>query len=70
MVGRRPRLYIMIGLTAAFFVVELVVGNITKSLSLVADSFHMLSDLFSMIIGVVAIWVRARLFHLARCKTE
>lgn len=48
----------MLALTGSFFIVELVVGNVTKSLSLVADSFHMLSDLASMIIGVVAISVR------------
>jgi type IV secretory pathway VirB3-like protein len=48
----------MIALTGAFFIVELVVGQVSKSLSLVADSFHMLSDLVSMIVGVVAIWVR------------
>jgi len=54
----KVKLYILIGLTASFFVVELVVGNMVKSLALVADSFHMLSDLLSLIIGAIALKVR------------
>lgn len=49
------RLSMMICLTASYFVVELVVGNITKSVALVADAFHMLSDIISLIIGIVAV---------------
>jgi zinc transporter 1 len=55
--SRSTRLAIMICLTGGFFVAELVVGNISKSLALVADSFHMLSDVLSMVIGLVAIKV-------------
>jgi zinc transporter 1 len=56
--SRYIRLGIMIFLTGSFFVAELVVGNVSRSLALVADSFHMLSDVLSMIVGVVAIKVR------------
>ncbi|CAF2132475.1 unnamed protein product [Rotaria magnacalcarata] len=49
------RLLVMICLTSAFFVVELVVGNITKSVALVADAFHMLSDIISLVIGIIAV---------------
>lgn len=51
------KLAIMLGLTSTFFFVELTVGFITKTLSLVADSFHMLSDALSMVVGIVAIHV-------------
>lgn len=45
----------MLSLTSAYFVVELVVGNLTKSVALIADAFHMLSDVISLVIGVVAV---------------
>jgi Co/Zn/Cd efflux system component len=48
------KLIIIIVLTAIFFLAELVTGFITKSLSLQSDSFHMLSDLASLIIGLIA----------------
>ena len=49
------RLCAMLSLTLSFFVVELVVGNLTKSVALVADAFHMLSDVISLVIGIVAV---------------
>ncbi|CAF0892241.1 unnamed protein product [Brachionus calyciflorus] len=42
-------------MTSCFFFVELIVGHITKSNALVADSFHMLSDIISLIIGLTAL---------------
>lgn len=49
------RLISMLCLTLSFFVVELVVGNITNSVALVADAFHMLSDVISLVIATVAV---------------
>ncbi|CAF2513762.1 unnamed protein product [Rotaria sp. Silwood2] len=49
------RLLSMLFLTFGYFVVELVVGNITKSVALIADSFHMLSDVISLVIGLTAV---------------
>ena len=46
---------LMLFMTFSFFLVELVVGHITKSNSLIADSFHMLSDVLSLIIGLIAV---------------
>ena len=42
-------------LVGFYFFVELVVGHITKSNALVADAFHMLSDVISLIIALVAV---------------
>lgn len=53
-------------LTFAYFIVEFVVGTITKSLSLTADSFNMLSDSISMFIGIWAM----RLGNKETCKPE
>lgn len=45
----------MLGLTASFMLVELVVGYMTNSMALVADSFHMLSDVIALVIALVSI---------------
>ncbi|XP_065673504.1 proton-coupled zinc antiporter SLC30A1 isoform X4 [Hydra vulgaris] len=45
----------MMILTATFFAAEIVVGYLTNSMALVADSFHMLSDVVSLLVGYVAL---------------
>eukprot|EP00238_Polyblepharides_amylifera_P000231 CAMPEP_0196573400 /NCGR_PEP_ID=MMETSP1081-20130531/3307_1 /TAXON_ID=36882 /ORGANISM="Pyramimonas amylifera, Strain CCMP720" /LENGTH=685 /DNA_ID=CAMNT_0041891089 /DNA_START=181 /DNA_END=2238 /DNA_ORIENTATION=+ len=47
---------LMMILTGAFFVVELVTGVGIGSLALVTDAYHMLSDLVALIIGLYASW--------------
>lgn len=47
----------MMVLTSSFFLVELIVGNITNSIALVADSFHMLSDIIALMVGLAAVLV-------------
>ena len=42
-------------LLSAFFLTEIVVGYITNSMALIADSFHMLSDVASLIVGYLAL---------------
>lgn len=58
--GKAWRLISMLVLTFAFFLVELVVGYATGSLALVADSFHMLSDVVALIVGLVSVKVCGR----------
>lgn len=53
--SQRTSFISMIVLTTMFFIVEIVVGYITKSMALVADSFHMLSDVVSLLVGYVAL---------------
>ncbi len=47
----------MIVLTTTFFLAEIVVGYATNSMALVADSFHMLSDVVSLFVGFFALKV-------------
>jgi zinc transporter 1 len=54
------RLLSMLSLTFLYFLVELVVGNITNSVALVADAFHMLSDVISLVIAIVAVRISKR----------
>lgn len=72
--GKTCRLSTMLMLTASFFLVEIVVGYVTNSIALVADSFHMLSDVVALIVGFASVriskwpskrntygWVRAEI---------
>merc|ERR1719220_147161 len=49
------KLIIQIVMTVGFFLVELIVGYTNKSVALVADAFHMLSDVIALIVGLVAV---------------
>ncbi len=52
------KLSIMIGMVFVLFLAEIIVGYVGKSLALISDSFHMLSDGISLIVGLAAIIVR------------
>eukprot|EP00794_Sanderia_malayensis_P006011 gene6011-6709_t len=52
--SRRTSFISMMFLTSSFFLVEIVVGYVTNSMALVADSFHMLSDVASLLVGFLA----------------
>ena len=45
----------MLAMTASFMLVELIVGHLTNSMALVADSFHMLSDVIALIIAYISV---------------
>ncbi|XP_056284689.1 zinc transporter 1a [Pseudoliparis swirei] len=51
----RLRLLCMLSLTFIFFIVEVVVSRMTSSLSMLSDSFHMLSDVIALIVALVAV---------------
>lgn len=45
-------------LTISFFFVEIIFGYVTNSMSLVADSFHMLGDIAALVISFLSVKVR------------
>ncbi|XP_015599346.1 zinc transporter 1 [Cephus cinctus] len=53
--GKKCRLLTMLWLTSFFFLVELIVGYVTNSMALIADSFHMLSDVVALIIAFLSV---------------
>ncbi|XP_060532436.1 proton-coupled zinc antiporter SLC30A1 isoform X2 [Cylas formicarius] len=53
--GKKCRLLSMLWLTTFFFFVEIVVGYITNCMALVADSFHMLSDVAALVIAFISV---------------
>jgi len=58
--GRQPRLFVMLILTVGLFVAEITVGYMTSSLALIADSFHMLSDVLALGVALYAIKLAKR----------
>lgn len=71
--GKKCRLLTMLWLTALFFLVEIVVGYVTNSMALIADSFHMLSDVAALVVAFLSVKVSSALildftgkFHLSK----
>lgn len=58
--GSKRALKIVLGLTAAFVVAEVIGGVIAGSLALLADAGHMLSDSLSLAIALFATWLAGR----------
>ncbi|KAI5123764.1 hypothetical protein M0805_000353 [Coniferiporia weirii] len=54
-VSRSARITLLLVIDVIFFFVELIVGYTVGSLALVADSFHMLNDILSLIVALYAI---------------
>lgn len=66
--GKKCRLLTMLWLTALFFLVEIVVGYVTNSMALIADSFHMLSDVAALVVAFLSVKVSSLVldFNLER----
>jgi cobalt-zinc-cadmium efflux system protein len=59
-------LAVALGITASFFVIELVGGILTNSLALQTDAFHMLTDVFALAYALVAARIAQRPVTLKR----
>ncbi|KNZ75087.1 Zinc/cadmium resistance protein [Termitomyces sp. J132] len=57
--SRSARITLLLVIDVFFFFVELIVGYAVGSLALVADSFHMLNDVISLIVALYAIKMTA-----------
>ncbi|KAJ7117612.1 cation efflux protein [Mycena epipterygia] len=53
--SRSSRIKVLLAIDVVFFFVELISGYAVGSLALVADSFHMLNDVMSLIVALYAI---------------
>lgn len=58
--ANRRRLAIVLGLTLAYMVAEIVGGLLTGSLALLADAGHMLSDAGALALSFFALWIAQR----------
>ncbi|KAK0309292.1 Zinc resistance conferring protein [Friedmanniomyces endolithicus] len=52
---KSQRIIILLVIDIAFFFVELIIGYVVHSLALVADAFHMLNDVMSLLVGLWAV---------------
>ncbi|WKT39617.1 Cation efflux protein [Fusarium oxysporum f. sp. vasinfectum] len=53
--SKSTRIKVMIAIDTLFFLVEIVSGFLAHSLALMADAFHMLNDIISLVIGLWAV---------------
>jgi len=58
--GDRRRLFIVLGVTAVFFLVELVGGYLADSLALMSDAIHLLTDIAALCISLLTLWISTR----------
>ncbi|PLB50930.1 zinc/cadmium resistance protein [Aspergillus steynii IBT 23096] len=58
--SKTHRILILLVIDTAFFLLELIAGYTVHSLALVADSFHMLNDVISLLVGLWAVKVANR----------
>lgn len=58
--ANRKRLVLVLVLSAAYMVAEVVGGLITNSLALIADAGHMLSDVAALALSLFAMWIAQR----------
>lgn len=56
----KKRLLIVFGLTASTMVAEIIGGLLTRSLALLADAGHMMTDVVSLGLALLAIWFAER----------
>ncbi|CAK7203457.1 hypothetical protein SEUCBS139899_006191 [Sporothrix eucalyptigena] len=56
----KKRLMVTIGISFLFFVAEIVVAFMTRSLALLADAFHYMNDLIGFIVALVAVVISER----------
>lgn len=55
--GKEIRIGALLTLDTVFFVIEITIGYMSHSLALIADSFHMLNDIFSLLVALWAVSV-------------
>ena len=58
MKGKEIRIVSLLVLDTAFFLLEAIIGYSVHSLALIADSFHMLNDIISLVIALWAVRVK------------
>jgi cobalt-zinc-cadmium efflux system protein len=55
-----PRLWVVLGLTGGFMVLEVIGGWLSGSLALLADAGHMLTDVGALGLSLVTAWIAQR----------
>jgi len=54
------RLLIVLAVTAAYFLIELIGGIYTNSLALLSDAVHLLTDVAAILLSLFSLWVASR----------
>jgi cobalt-zinc-cadmium efflux system protein len=60
LIDDRRRLLVVLAVTAAYFVSELVGGYYANSLALLTDAIHMLTDIAALCLSLLTLWISSR----------
>lgn len=60
------RLWMALGLTGSFMIIEIIGSFITGSLALLSDAMHMATDTFALVLALIAIYLGRRAADLFR----
>ena len=56
----RSRLLLVLAITSAYFVSELVGGYLTGSLALLTDAVHLVADIAAILLSLFSLWISSR----------
>ncbi len=59
-VRNQKRMLFVLAITVSFMLIELVTAWLTRSLALLADAGHMLTDVGAIILGLIAFWFASK----------
>lgn len=62
--SRGTKVILMLLMTFLFFLVEMICGYVSHSMALIADSFHMLSDVIALAIAYGCLKVKKIFFYI------
>jgi cobalt-zinc-cadmium efflux system protein len=60
------RLWTVLAVTVAYFVIELAAGYLANSLALMTDAVHLLTDIAALCLSLFTLWIAAKPAHGAR----
>lgn len=60
LIADRRRLRVVLAVTVAYFISELVGGWYANSLALLTDAVHMLTDIAALCLGLLTLWISSR----------
>lgn len=63
---RPVQLYLMLGLTIFFFLVQLIMSHMTHALTLLVDSYHMLCNVIALVGSIITIKVNSNSYNTMR----
>ena len=66
----QSKIIALLGIDIVFFFIEIISGYAVGSLALVADSFHMLNDIMSLVVALYAVRLVQKVVKARNIRTD